>query len=704
MNLSWKNDDITTVFQPERKNNALKPISLNIKELDTHLHIELKKIEQIGISSENMLILGDNLPAMKVIKAERDKNNDGQKIKFIYIDPPYNTGLNIRNFNDKLEHTQWLSIMKPRLILMRELLSESGLIAVQLDDNEYAALDILMSEIFGEENRLGTIIWRRRSSQANLSKGISTIHDYILIYSKNKNKISRSVVFDPLWTDTKIYGNNQIATKEIEKYFGDRTLFDTPKPESLLTHLISEFTDSGDLIMDCFSGSGTTIAVAHKLNRKWIGIEVSPSTFELSKQRILKINTLKHKESKGFAVYDCRFQLKNSISQSTQEKEEKKDKQQEERLIVFDWKGKNDGFQRHEPNYFIKVLQTNKIEKSQNEDFQNEPPTALGKPQADNLQGKRMVIFEDWEQMFENLPQKIKQIVPKHKIKTIFCSPPIEFQSSHDRKWSIEHYLCYCNQLLRSLYISMSEESFIIFHSIEPHHSKIKLIMDEIFGQNNHVGTVIWKKYRNSDPKPINQWYDLVIIFCKNIQTMKFYKLEPPKEVYSNPDNDPRGPWVSMPLIASEKSGNPCFTYVFKNGITLTRKFRYPEYSIRKLEEENRIHFTHPKNSEGIPRVKKFLYERLEKFESIGAHGYTPNTLCIDTEKFGSVEDIIKNHEKFAIQQFRSPKLYEFLCKITTKKGDWILDCFPQTGDIHELLVQMGRNVVEITFTNFTKN
>jgi adenine specific DNA methylase Mod len=592
--------------------------------------------------------------------------------------------------------------MKPRLELMKNLLSEQGVIAIQVDDNEYASLDILMSNIFDEKNRIGTIIWRRRLSQANLSKGISTIHDYILLYAKNKKKLSRSMIFDPLWIDTTLYGNNQIATKEIEKYFGDRTLFDTPKPEALLTHLISRFTNPGDMIMDCFSGSGTTITIAHRLKRKWIGIELHSDTLELSKKRICAIMNEENMNYAGFSVYTCHYQLENHKNQSSYEKKELYEMQQEDQLINLDWHGKNKESALNDMKSLIKEIIIDECEIFCGKPREDSQYNSIVQQLQNENQGKRIMIFEDPIQIFKNLPLNIKQNIPEQTIKTIICSPPIEIQTFTNPKWSIEHYLNYCYELLRILYMIMDENSFLLFHSIEPHYSKIKLILDEIFGQKNHVGTVIWKKFKDSNSHPITECFDMILIFSKNIQKMKFYKLEPPQEVYSNPDNDPRGPWVSMPLIASEKSTNPCFTYVFKNGFALTRKFRYPEYSIRKLEEENRIHFTHPKKGDGIPRVKKFLYERLEKFESTGAHGYTPNTLCTDTEKFGSIDANTRNNHTLGtlgIQQYRTKGLYEFLCKITTKKGDWIFDCFPQTGAIHESIIKMGRNIIEIRFT-----
>ena len=256
MRLSWADEDSSFVYFYDHENYDPIQISLANDRIKREISGELELVEQIGVKNDNKLILGDNLIALKALSKDFAKAQDKDKIKCVYIDPPYNTGLNFRNYSDKLPHSHWLSIMKPRLILLRELMSESGIILIQLDDNEYAHLDILMSEIFSESNRIGTIIWRRRQSQANLSRAMSTIHDYILVYAKNKEQCSIKS-FDPLWVDTDKYGHNQIATKEIERELGDRTLFDTPKPKALLENLIQQFTEPDS----CWIASrpGTTV-------------------------------------------------------------------------------------------------------------------------------------------------------------------------------------------------------------------------------------------------------------------------------------------------------------------------------------------------------------------------------------------------------------------------------------------------------------
>jgi len=169
--------------------------------------------------TENIFIEGENLDALKILQ----KPYYG-KIKMVYIDPPYNTGSDNFIYPDKFSeskeeylqrtnqkdedglltreglfrpnrkengqfHSNWLSMMLPRLFLARNLLKDEGIIFVSIDDNEYANLKLLLNEIFGEENFVSTLMWRRRKTQANLSKFISPVHDYILCYAKNIEKL-----------------------------------------------------------------------------------------------------------------------------------------------------------------------------------------------------------------------------------------------------------------------------------------------------------------------------------------------------------------------------------------------------------------------------------------------------------------------------------------------------------------------------------
>ena len=319
---------------------------------------------------DNMLIHGDNLLALKAL--EQDFTG---KIKCIYIDPPYNTGSAFTHYDDCLEHSIWLNLMQERFMLLRNLLADDGSIWVQLDDNEVHYCKVLMDEIFGRNNFMTSIVWKRRASQANLAKHFAPIHDFILVYAKEEKQITVNKVplrdeyikqtyknpdndprgvwrtkpllqgrksKNPRWTlllpdgrkltepwrctpekyqayfdDNRIYipkggvpnikiflsenegqtpntfwdgfGTNEEATSEIGNLFNDKNAFDTPKPEKLIERIITIATNPGDLVLDSFLGSGTTAAVAHKMGRRWIGIELGDHCYTHCIPRLQKV-------------------------------------------------------------------------------------------------------------------------------------------------------------------------------------------------------------------------------------------------------------------------------------------------------------------------------------------------------------------------------------------------------------------------------
>jgi adenine-specific DNA-methyltransferase len=312
-------------------------------------------------NAENLLIQGDNLLALKALLPFYR----GQ-VKCIYIDPPYNTQSAFEHYDDKLEHSQWLSMMHPRLVLLRELLAEDGSIWVSIDDREAHYLKVLMDEVFGRGSFVVNVLWQKRTSpDARLH--IGDAHDHVLLYAKNRarfilNRVQLSseqtaqfknpdddprgpwtstdftaqgwrpnqmyklvtpsgMEYEPpagrcwanvesefkrLFADDRLWfgrdgaarprtknflsehegvrawswwsnsevGHNQEAKKEINDLFGADTAFATPKPERLLHRILSLATNPNDLVLDSFLGSGTTAAVAHKMNRRWIGIEM----------------------------------------------------------------------------------------------------------------------------------------------------------------------------------------------------------------------------------------------------------------------------------------------------------------------------------------------------------------------------------------------------------------------------------------------
>ena len=318
----------------------------------------------------NMLIQGDNLDALKALLPYY-----AGKVKCIYIDPPYNTKSAFEHYDDNLEHSQWLSMMYPRLELLRSLLSEDGSIWISIDDHEAHYLKVIMDEIFGRKRFeyarnyfIANVIWQTRTSpDARLSLGAA--HNHIFVYAKDPDKINlkkiplsgdrankfknpdndprgswastdlsgqtghatpnqfytiitpSGKIFPPppgrcwalnestfynlvnekriwfgkngnsrprvkrylsevegiaawtWWPNTEV-GHNQEAKKEINRLFGADDAFDTPKPERLLKRVIEIATNPDDIVIDSFLGSGTTAAVAHKMGRRYIGIEL----------------------------------------------------------------------------------------------------------------------------------------------------------------------------------------------------------------------------------------------------------------------------------------------------------------------------------------------------------------------------------------------------------------------------------------------
>lgn len=318
-------------------------------------------------NTSNKLIFGDNLLALKALEKEYTG-----KVKCIFIDPPYNTGNAFEHYDDGLEHSIWLSMMRTRLVLLHKLLSDEGSIWISIDDDESHYLKVMCDEIFGRHNFINNVIWEKKYTLANDAKWFSDNHDHILVYAKNKeiwrpNLLPRSEEMNKAyknpdnhpkgpWKSTPLHAksgseknfvytfkngvtwspppgtfprfsretlakfdeNNEIwfgkdgksipsrktflvdlkkqgipartiwrfdevghnhEAKEEVKSFNNNDVFSTPKPERLLQRVIHLASNEGDLILDSFAGSGTTGAVAHKMNRKWIMIELGNHCF-----------------------------------------------------------------------------------------------------------------------------------------------------------------------------------------------------------------------------------------------------------------------------------------------------------------------------------------------------------------------------------------------------------------------------------------
>ena len=310
---------------------------------------------------ENVLIRGDNLLALKALE-----HQFRAQVRCIFIDPPYNTGSAFEHYDDGLEHSIWLSMLRERLEILKGLLAPEGSIWITIDDNEAHYLKVLCDEVFGRTNFIANVVWQKRVSRENRA-AIGSAHDHILVYARcsaaewkrHRNKLPptdagfsnpdndprglwRSIpftaqgfrpnqmypittptgaiveppkgrcwgatrpVFDEYQKQNRVYfprggdgkprikqfmgeeeglvpmtwwsaaevGDNEDAKKEAMALLPEAAVFGTPKPERLLSHIITIASNSGDIILDSFAGSGTTGAVAHKMGRRWIMVEL----------------------------------------------------------------------------------------------------------------------------------------------------------------------------------------------------------------------------------------------------------------------------------------------------------------------------------------------------------------------------------------------------------------------------------------------
>lgn len=133
-------------------------------------------------ASDNMIIQGDNLDALKALLPLY-----AGKVKCVYIDPPYNTKSAFEHYDDNVEHSTWLSLMYPRLELLRELMSEEGSIWVNIDDNEGHYLKVLMDEVFGRNKFIASVVWQSRYSRSN-DASLSLSHNFIHVYTIDPEK------------------------------------------------------------------------------------------------------------------------------------------------------------------------------------------------------------------------------------------------------------------------------------------------------------------------------------------------------------------------------------------------------------------------------------------------------------------------------------------------------------------------------------
>ncbi len=326
----------------------------------------------------NLLFTGDSLDVLRILcEVPEYRSIYRGKVKLVYIDPPFNTGQAFEHYDDWMEHSTWLSFMRERLLLIRDLLAPDGSVWVHLDDAEQHRMRCLMDEAFGAQNFVASFAWEKDKGRRN-DAAVAGVHDHIHVYGLNpalwkqsRNLLPRSAgqdaryrnpdddprgpwlqgdngtaksasassqwpitlpsgrivtpprgrgwAFGPhtfetarregrvyfgrngdgmpiikkylsavqqgvvprSWLDADDVGHNQEAKRDhLRKMFPDGAPFATPKPERLLERVIHIGSNPGDLVLDCFAGSGTTAAVAQKMGRRWVTSEILPSTVE----------------------------------------------------------------------------------------------------------------------------------------------------------------------------------------------------------------------------------------------------------------------------------------------------------------------------------------------------------------------------------------------------------------------------------------
>jgi len=301
---------------PDQINHLLEAKAFtNMKRFTTKGEQPLTEfnVNEHGVPTDNLLIRGNNLLGLSSLV-----DVYAGKVKLIYIDPPYNTrgADDSFRYNDAFNHSTWLTFMKNRLELAKRLLAPDGAIYVQLDYNEVHYCKVLMDEIFGRANFQREIIWRIGwvSGYKTIEKNWIRNHDSILFYAKDATRMDfikkyikypkdylrrdgskpdgEGYAIEDTWNSYGIdslsdYANDSMDSIAIISFSKEKVgNFKGQKNEALVKRIIEAHTREGDLVLDFFSGTGTTAAVAHKMNRRWIVIEQIASQIEIAEKRL----------------------------------------------------------------------------------------------------------------------------------------------------------------------------------------------------------------------------------------------------------------------------------------------------------------------------------------------------------------------------------------------------------------------------------
>ena len=365
LELTWANKDMRLLAHDDISYEWVDPADWRVAEV--------RLLHEVGLVGDpprigNWLIQGDALHALTALSSIPSvKGKILGKVKLCYIDPPFNTGQTFQHFDDAVEHSVWLTMLRDRLVQIHTLLSQDGSVWVHLDDAEVHRARCVLDEVFGPENFVATITWEKSDSPRNSARFLSVDCDYIHVYAKDAerwrpNRLERTAEvnekyrnpdadprgpwfgdnlrankpyslglyevtgptgksfsappgkywriskdkFDEMNADGRIWwgnkgdafptmkrflsdvglmvprtlwshaevGSNRTSSNEIKRLFPTGAPFATPKPEGLMERIIQIASNKADIVLDCFAGSGTTAAVAQKMGRRWITVEL----------------------------------------------------------------------------------------------------------------------------------------------------------------------------------------------------------------------------------------------------------------------------------------------------------------------------------------------------------------------------------------------------------------------------------------------
>ncbi|RTR05063.1 site-specific DNA-methyltransferase [Halomonas nitroreducens] len=335
-------------------------------------------------TNDNLLITGDSMHVLDALaKVPEYAEKYLGKIRLVYIDPPFNTEQTFLHYEDSIEHSIWLTMLRDRIRQIKPLLTNDGSIWVHLDDKEVHRCRVVLDEEMGADNFIAEVMWEKADSPNNSARYLSKDTDTILVYARNKkawrpNRLPRSAAFDAIYTnpdndhrgrwypgdpyankpyslglyeitgptgrtfkppkgrfwrvsedkfweldaENRIFwgpdksarpsikrylsevtgmtprtlwrhadvGSNRTSKNEMRRLFPEDASFATPKPEKLLQRILQIGSSPGDIVLDCYGGSGTTAAVAHKMGRRWVTSELLSETVEaFTKSRLTRV-------------------------------------------------------------------------------------------------------------------------------------------------------------------------------------------------------------------------------------------------------------------------------------------------------------------------------------------------------------------------------------------------------------------------------